>query len=176
MSALKDMTGKRFGRLVVINRVGSDTQGLATWFCRCDCGRNCVVSGAAMRKGNTKSCGCLHDEGARIRRTTHGKSSTRLNGIWTMMKQRCYNPSNKNYNRYGGRGITVCDEWLHNFQAFYEWAIANGYDENAPTGQCTIDRIDNDKGYDPDNCRFITIQEQQHNKSNYKKGKNNERN
>lgn len=93
------------------------------------------------------------------------------------MKQRCCNPLNKNYFRYGGRGITVCNEWMHDFQAFYKWAIENGYDENAATGQCTIDRIDNEKGYSPDNCRFVTIQEQQRNKSYYQRGvKRNERN
>ena len=85
-----------------------------------------------------------------------------------MMKQRCHNPLNKNYDRYGGRGITVCAEWLHDSQSFYDWAVANGYDENAPFGECTIDRIDNDKGYGPNNCRFITIQEQQLNKNKSK--------
>ena len=175
MAALKDITGQRFGRLVVIDRAGSDTQGLATWLCKCDCGRSCVVRGAAMRKGNTKSCGCLHVEGARIRRTSHGKSNTRLNGIWSVMKQRCYNSSNKNYNRYGGRGITVCDEWRNDFQSFYDWAMANGYDENAPTGQCTLDRIDNDKGYSPDNCRWVDMKVQRHNRSDARV-KNNERN
>lgn len=168
MSALKDLTGQRFGRLVVIERAGSDTQGLATWFCRCDCGRKCVIRGAAMRKGNTKSCGCLHNETARKRLTIHGKSGTRLYAIWKALKQRCYNPSDKNYDRYGGRGITVCSDWLHNFQAFCNWAIANGYDENAPTGQCTIDRIDNDKGYSPDNCRWVGMKTQRHNRSDMK--------
>jgi hypothetical protein len=85
------------------------------------------------------------------------------------MNQRCSNPSDKNYNRYGGRGISVCDEWREDFQAFYEWAIANGYDETAPVGECTIDRIDNDKGYAPDNCRWVDLKTQQNNKSNNRK-------
>ena len=174
MSAVKDLTGQRFGRLVVICREGSTNLGCATWYCRCDCGRESIAEGAKLRKGNTKSCGCLHDEAARERRTKHGKSGTRLNAIWKAMHQRCHNPSNKDYNRYGGRGITVCDEWLHDFQAFYDWSMENGYDENAPYGQCTIDRIDNDKGYSPDNCRWVDAKTQCNNKSNNRKEKNHE--
>ena len=174
MSTVKDLTGQRFGRLTVIYRSGSNRQGLATWFCQCDCGRTCVIAGAAMRKGNTKSCGCLHDEEAKERRTTHGKSDTRLNHIWSAMKQRCYNPSNKNYNRYGGRGITICDEWRNDFQAFYEWAMANGYEEQAAVGKCTIDRIDNDKGYNPENCRWVDMTAQRNNRSDSRRN-NNER-
>lgn len=166
MSALKDMTGQKFGRLTVIYRSGSNQCGMATWFCKCDCGGGCVVPGAALRKGNTKSCGCLHDECARERMTIHGKSHTRLSAIWASMKQRCYNPSNKNFDRYGGRGITVCDEWREDFQTFRDWAISNGYDENAPVGKCTIDRINNDKGYSPDNCRWVDMKVQNNNKSN----------
>lgn len=86
------------------------------------------------------------------------------------MKQRCCSESHKDYSRYGGRGIRVCDEWMHDFQPFYDWAMANGYDENAPFGQCTIDRIDNDKGYSPDNCRWADQKIQQNNRSNNKKG------
>lgn len=122
-----------------------------------------------MRKGNTKSCGCLHNDSARIRFSKHGKSGTRLNAIWKAMNQRCSNPLDKNYDRYGGRGIFVCEEWRDSFQAFYEWAMANGYDENAPTGQCTIDRIDNDKGYSPDNCRWVTMKTQRNNRMDSRK-------
>ena len=168
MSALKDLTGQRFGRLVVIGREGSTAQGTATWRCLCDCGNECVVEGAKLRKGNTKSCGCLHNDAARQRRTTHGKSGTRIYAIWKTMIQRCSNPCNKNYDRYGGRGITVCTEWRNDFQKFYEWSKESGYDENAPVGRCTIDRIDNDKGYSPDNCRWVDIKTQRHNRSDMK--------
>ena len=84
------------------------------------------------------------------------------------MKNRCYCVSHRNYTSYGGRGITVCEEWLHDFRAFYDWAMANGYDENAPYMKCTIDRIDNDKGYSPDNCRWVDIKAQRHNRSDMK--------
>lgn len=173
MSAVKDMAGQRFGRLTVIKRCASTPSGQATWICVCDCGTKCFISGANMRKGNTKSCGCLHDKSARERFSKHCKSGTRLNAVWKAMNQRCFNPSDKNYARYGGRGITVCDEWRRDFQAFYEWAMANGYDENAPVGSCTIDRIDNDKGYSPDNCRWVDMKTQNNNKHN-RKGQNNE--
>ena len=164
MSKIKDISGQRFGRLVVIRREGSSPLGVAKWHCQCDCGKECVVEGAKLRKHNTMSCGCLHDDLAAERRTVHGKSSSRLYAVWKSMTQRCNNPNNKNYDIYGGRGITVCDAWQSSFQAFYSWAMANGYDENAPAGQCTIDRIDNDKGYSPDNCRWVDQKTQNNNK------------
>ena len=168
MSALKDLTGQRFGRLVVIGREGSTTKGLATWRCLCDCGKETVTKGSCLRLGEAKSCGCWRGEVGRKHLTTHGRSRTRLWSVWCSMKDRCYNPRNKSYNRYGGRGITVCVEWRSDFQAFYEWAIVNGYDENATKGQCTIDRIDNDKGYSPDNCRWVDMKTQRHNRSDMK--------
>ena len=90
------------------------------------------------------------------------------------MKRRCLNPMRTRYADYGGRGITVCDEWCNSFQAFYDWAMANGYDENAPKGQCTIDRIDNDKGYSPDNCRWVDMKTQRNNRSDSRKETKNE--
>ena len=169
MSRVKDLTGLRFGRLVVTSREGSSPDGCASWHCKCDCGRDCVVEGAKLRKGNTKSCGCLHSDMARSRRIKHGMSGTRLYKVWKSMLQRCLNPSNKNYSRYGGRGISVCSEWRSDFLSFYDWAIANGYDDTAPFQECTIDRIDNDKGYSPDNCRWCDQKTQNKNKSRCKR-------
>lgn len=172
MSALKDLTGQRFGRLVVIERAGSDKHNRAVWKCQCDCGEVRVQYSGNLRSGLVNSCGCLRAERNKERNTTHGKSKNRLYCVWIDMKKRCYNPITHNYHRYGGRGITVCDEWKNDFQAFYDWAMANGYDENAPKGQCTIDRIDNDKCYSPDNCRWVDTATQNKNKSNSRKGVN----
>ena len=169
--ALKDLTGQRFGRLVVLRRYGSTPGGQATWICQCDCGNQHAVVGSSLRRGYTNSCGCLRDEIVSKKQGTHRKTKTRLYNVWTHMLQRCYNPNHTAYERYGGRGITVSDEWLHNFQAFYDWAMANGYDENAPIGKCTIDRIDNNKGYSPDNCRFVDMKVQNSNKRNSRKDK-----
>ena len=125
-----------------------------------------------LKNGDTKSCGCLHTFGLINRSTKHGKCGTRLYTVWKSMKDRCYRSHNDRYEKYGGRGITICDDWREDFQAFYDWAMANGYDENAPYGQCTIDRIDNDKGYSPDNCRWVDAAAQNKNKSNSRKGVN----
>lgn len=169
MSALKDLTGQRFGRLVVTERAGIDKSKHAVWQCCCDCGEVRFVSSGNLLRGMTSSCGCIKSEKLTERNTVHGKRNNRLYTVWIDMKKRCYNPTTHNYHRYGGRGITICDEWLHDFQAFYDWAIANGYDENAPYMKCTIDRIDNDKGYSPDNCRWVDAKTQNNNKSNSKR-------
>ena len=176
MSALKDLTGQRFGRLVVIERVGSDNQKRATWLCRCDCGCETIVASSYLINGDIRSCGCTKKERMIKQNTRHGKAQTRLYGVWGNMIQRCTDTRQKFYNLYGGRGITVCEEWLRDFQAFYDWAMANGYDENAPRGQCTIDRIDNDKGYSPDNCRWVDMKTQRNNRSDSRKEIKNERN
>lgn len=165
MSALKDLTGQRFGRLVVLERAENSKRGNARWKCLCDCGNETIAWAESLICGNTKSCSCYKNEIAKKRRTVHGKSGCRLFGVWRGMKDRCLNPKHNRYYRYGGRGITICDEWLHDFQAFYNWAMANGYNENAPRGQCTIDRIDNDKGYSPDNCRWADAKTQRQNQS-----------
>ena len=170
MGALKDLTGQRYGRLVVIERAGSSTKREATWKCLCDCGKTIISPGYNLRSGNTNSCGCLNSEEVRKRFTTHNMSRRRLYVVWGGMIQRCYYLKHERYYQYGGRGITVCDEWRNDFQAFYDWAMANGYDENAHRGQCTIDRIDNDKGYCPENCRWADMKTQRHNRSDSKKG------
>ena len=162
---MKDMTGQRFGRLTVIRRAGLSQNREATWFCLCDCGNECIVRRTCLVRGYTKSCGCLNIEAIKARRSTHKKTRTRLYGVWANMIQRCTNPKHNRYHRYGGRGITVCEEWRSDFNAFYEWAMAHGYNENAPRGQCTIDRIDNDNGYCPDNCRFADAKTQRGNQT-----------
>lgn len=164
MAMLKDLTGQRFGRLLVIERAGSDKYRRAMWKCRCDCGELRIVHSTNLLRGVSNSCGCLRRETSRISNITHGKRKSRLYRVWVNMKNRCYYPRLHNYDCYGGRGITVCEEWLNDFKAFYDWAMANGYDENAPKGQCTIDRIDNDKGYSPDNCRWVDMKTQNKNK------------
>ncbi len=155
---LIDLTGQRFGRLTVLQR--AETINKRTrWLCRCDCGEEIIVEAYNLKTGHTQSCGCFQKEAASSANTTHGMRNTRLYRIWSCMHNRCYQKSYHAYNHYGGRGITICAEWLHDFQAFHDWAIENGYKDNL-----SIDRIDNNKGYSPDNCRWATQKEQNKNK------------
>lgn len=159
MSKLIDLTGQKFGRLLVKERQGSDSWRSTLWLCQCECGNECIVSSNNLMKHHTQSCGCLQRERAAKANTTHGLRHTRLYDIWNAMLARCHRKNTKAYPMYGGRGIVVCDEWRKDFKAFYDWAMANGYND-----ELSIDRIDNDKGYSAYNCRWATTSTQANNK------------
>jgi hypothetical protein len=160
---LIDLSGKRFGKLVVIERVGTDKNHRPTWKCVCDCGAEKIIDGSSLRSGMTVSCGCYGKEQRLKSHITHLKTNTRLFNVWQNIKRRCYTQTNPSYKYYGERGIKVCKEWLDSFEVFRQWAYANGYDENAPKGKCTIDRIDVNGNYEPSNCRWVSMAEQNKN-------------
>lgn len=158
-----DLTGQRFGRLLVLRRVGSKGKS-PTWYCICDCGNEKIATTTNLKSGATKSCGCLRLETAEINRSTqitHGKSKTKLYRVWFDIKRRCYNTKRENYKNYGGRGIKMCEEWNEDFMNFYNWSLKNGYREGL-----TIDRIDVNGNYEPSNCRWVENKVQANNKTN----------
>lgn len=167
MGRFIDLAGKRFNRLQVIERAEDITyengRKRTAWVCRCDCGNTCIVESVSLKSGATASCGCIKVETIRKRCVKHNGSASRLYGVWCEMKKRCYNPKFKQYKDYGGRGIRVCDEWLHDYSAFEKFALEHGYDANAKYGDCTIDRIDVNGNYCPENCRFVDMKIQRQN-------------
>lgn len=143
VAKMSEMVGKRFGKLRVIKYDHTDKYYQRHWLCECECGNLTLAYECSLLSGSKKSCGCLIDE------TRHGMCGTRLHNIWTLMLQRCQNQNSSGYERYGGSGIKVCDEW-HNFKVFRDWAFANGYSDDL-----SIDRINYCGDYCPENCRWV---------------------
>ena len=168
MSKKINLIGQKFGRLKVVEQ-SNNLHNRIAWLCKCNCGNYKVVTSTDLKTNKVRSCGCLRKE-TTIKTTqknaTHHLTNTRLYKIWNSMKQRCYYKKQKEYNNYGGRGIKVCDEWKKDFMSFYNWAIQNGYDENKTTKEQSIDRIDVNGNYEPNNCRLTTMKKQQNNRSN----------
>lgn len=166
----ENLIGKRFGRWSVVDtaepKITKDNRKIRYWLCLCDCGIKRIVREQSLTSGKSKSCGCyhsdiMHDVGAKIN-TTHGMSTSRLYGIFKHMHNRCNNTKDVRYKCYGGRGISVTSEW-DSFETFKDWALSNGYTESL-----SIDRINVNGGYSPDNCRWVDAKTQANNKSNNK--------
>lgn len=152
-----DLIGKTFGSLKVVSKHSSGN-GEVVWNCECVCGKIIQVSTGRLNFGNVTSCGCMKRNRTIERNATHGLSNTRLYEIWIGMKKRCYDENSERYKDYGGRGITICSEWLNDFQAFYDWAVANGYRDDL-----TIERKDVNGNYCPENCEWIPMAKQMRN-------------
>ena len=154
-SRIIDMTGERYGRLMVLGLSPIKKGNNRSWVCQCECGEKTIVQRGHLISGHTSSCGCYNrEQSSKInskRKITHGQTDSRLYKVWINMKQRCNNSNATGYSRYGGRGIAVSAEWEESYEVFADWAMNNGYQDDL-----TIDRIDNDKGYEESNCRWVT--------------------
>lgn len=156
-----DLTGHRNGRLTIVEKAD---KGRSWWVCKCDCGN--VVTLQAWKAVKNKSCGCLERENrinlASFTRT-HGMTETRLYSVWCGIKDRCFNPNTEHYDRYGGRGITMCDEWKNSFESFRDWAYSVGFRDDSSGREQSIDRIDVNGNYEPSNCKWASCKEQMRN-------------
>lgn len=156
-----DITGQKFGRLTVLSVHQSSHPGSRTkWLCQCECGNTTIVTISRLRNGKTKSCGCLRKETCRKNFTIHGSYKLPLHAVWNTMLSRCNNKNSSSYLDYGGRGISVCEEW-HKYELFEAWAFSHGY-----ISGLTIERVNNEKGYNPENCIWISKRQQARNKRN----------
>lgn len=163
MSALKDLTGMKFGRLTVIELIPKRSSDCQTvWKCRCDCGNICIVKSGNLNSGNTKSCGCIKSENAAKLKFSHGMQGTKIYRIWQGMKNRCFNPNTKGYKNYGGRGISIYPAWIDDFQAFYDYVSTL---ENFGKEGYSLDRIDNNGNYEPNNLRWADAKTQRRNQN-----------
>ena len=158
MSRGLDLTGERYGRLVAVSPTALRVRKSVVWLWRCDCGEQKEIVASDVRHGGTRSCGCLRDEDIVARSRTHGMHGRPEYQAWSAMKSRCLNPNDKDFHKYGGRGITVCDEWQDNFEAFFAHIGAK------PAGRFSIDRIRNGEGYRPGNVRWATDPQQSRNR------------
>lgn len=171
MGSIKDLTGQRIGRMIVVSRAEGRKNGCILWNCKCDCGKEVIVPSGYLAGNRKRSCGCLAKETASRtaktgnNRRTHGMKHTKLYSVWNTMKYRCFNNNSPQFKDWGGRGITVCDEWKDDFQAFYDYVSQlphfgeKGY---------SLDRINNDGNYEPGNVRWATRTEQSNNRRNVK--------
>lgn len=160
---LQDLTGQRFGKLTVLSYDHINRGGFACWCCLCDCGNETIVPSGALKSGNTRSCGCLHAEASpkNLPPPKHGMHGSKIYRTWTNIKTRCYNPNDKDYKDYGGRGITMYAPWIHDFAAFFNYVVTlEHYGEKG----YTLDRIENDKGYQPGNLRWADAKTQERNR------------